>query len=53
LLEGIDIDAHLDPMAYIGRSVEQTERFIKEVVEPMRSRYKDELESLGSADRGV
>ncbi len=53
LLEGIDIDAHLDPMAYIGRSVEQTERFIKEVVDPMRSRYSDELASLGSADRGV
>lgn len=53
LLEGIDIDSHLDPMAYIGRSVEQTERFIKEVVEPMRERYSDELESLGSADRGV
>ena len=53
LLEGIDIDAHLDPMAYIGRSVEQTERFIKEVVEPMRERYKDELEALGDADRGV
>ena len=53
LLEGIDIDAHLDPMAYIGRSVEQTERFIKEVVEPMRQRHKDELESLGGADRGV
>ena len=53
LLEGIDIDAHLDPMAYIGRSVEQTERFIKKVVGPMRERYSDELESLGSADRGV
>lgn len=53
LLEGIDIDSHLDPMAYIGRSVEQTERFIKQVVEPMRSQYGDELESLGSADRGV
>ena len=53
LLEGIDIDAHLDPMAYIGRSVEQTERFIKEVVEPLRSRYGDELSALGDADRGV
>ncbi len=53
LLEGIDIDAHLDPMAYIGRSVEQTERFIKEVVEPLRSRYGDELGALGDADRGV
>jgi len=53
LLEGIDIDSHLDPMSYIGRSVEQTERFLKEVVEPMRERYSDELESIGSADRGV
>lgn len=53
LLEGVDIDAHLDPMAYVGRSVEQTERFIREVVEPLRERYRDELESLGSADRGV
>mgnify|MGYP003109502343 CR=1 FL=1 len=53
LLEGVDIDAHLDPMQYVGRSVEQTERFIKEVVEPLRERYGDQLEALGSADRGV
>ena len=53
LLEGVDIDAHLDPMQYVGRSVEQTERFIREVVEPLRERYGDQLEALGSADRGV
>lgn len=53
LLKGIDIDSHLDPMAYIGRSVEQTERFIKEVIDPMREQYKDDLAALGSADRGV
>jgi adenylosuccinate lyase len=53
LLEGVDIDAHLDPMQYVGRSVEQTERFIKDVVEPLRERYRDQLDSLGSADRGV
>lgn len=53
LLEGVDIDAHLDPMQYVGRSVEQTERFIKEVVEPLRERYADQLDALGSADRGV
>ncbi|MDX2130756.1 MAG: adenylosuccinate lyase [Planctomycetota bacterium] len=39
-------DGVLDPMKYVGRSVEQTERFIREVVEPLRERYKDELESL-------
>ncbi len=26
----------LDPMQYVGRSVEQTERFIEEVIEPLR-----------------
>lgn len=46
-------DQLLDPMKYVGRSVEQTERFLKEVVEPLRERYGDELESLGSSDRGV
>lgn len=46
-------DQILNPMNFIGCSVEQTERFLKEVVEPLKSRYKDELDSLGSADRGV
>ncbi len=43
----------LDPMNYIGRSVEQTERFIAEVIEPLRERYADELDQLGGSDRGV
>ncbi|NRA58535.1 MAG: adenylosuccinate lyase [Phycisphaerales bacterium] len=42
-----------DQMKYGGRSVEQTERFLKEVVEPLRERYGSELESLGASDRGV
>ncbi|RNC82682.1 MAG: adenylosuccinate lyase [Phycisphaera sp.] len=46
-------DQLLDPMKYVGRSVEQTERFLKEVVEPLRERYGDELDNLGSSDRGV
>lgn len=46
-------DQLLDPMKYIGRSVEQTERFLREVVEPLRERYGEELEKLGSSDRGV
>ena len=46
-------DQLLDPMKYVGRSVEQTERFLKEVVEPLRERYADELASLGGSDRGV
>ncbi len=43
----------LDPMQYVGRSVEQTERFIREVVEPLRERYGEELEGLEASDRGV
>jgi adenylosuccinate lyase len=46
-------DNLMDPMQYVGRSVEQTERFVREVVEPLRERYKDELAALGSSDRGV
>ncbi len=43
----------LDPMKYIGRAVEQTERFLKEVIEPMREQYGDDLDDLASSDRGV
>ncbi|MFO0856687.1 MAG: adenylosuccinate lyase [Phycisphaerales bacterium] len=46
LREELDWDNLLDPMKYIGRSIEQTERFIKEVVEPLREQYKDELAKL-------
>ncbi len=46
-------DQLLDPMKYVGRAVEQTERFIAEVIEPLREHYGDELSELGSSDRGV
>lgn len=46
-------DQLLDPMKYIGRSVEQTERFLRNVVEPLRERYGEELGKLGTSDRGV
>ncbi|NUQ68790.1 MAG: adenylosuccinate lyase [Phycisphaerales bacterium] len=42
----LDWDNLMDPMKYIGRSVEQTERFIKDVVEPLREQYKDQLAAL-------
>jgi adenylosuccinate lyase len=45
----LDWDAVLDPMNYIGRSVEQTERFIKEVVEPLREQYADAIAKLGDS----
>ena len=46
-------DDLLDPMKYVGRSVEQTERFVAEVVEPLRERYKDELDGAGSTEPRV
>ncbi|MEO1008148.1 MAG: lyase family protein [Planctomycetota bacterium] len=46
-------DELLDPMKYVGRSVEQTERFLRDVIEPLRERYGDGLASLGGSDRGV
>ncbi len=42
-------DGLMDPMKYVGRSVEQTERFIKEVVEPLRELYGAEIEKLGKS----
>ena len=35
----------LDPMKYVGRAVEQTKRFIKEVVDPLREEGEDEQET--------
>ncbi|MGH7131639.1 MAG: adenylosuccinate lyase [Phycisphaerales bacterium] len=39
----------MDPMQYVGRSVEQTERFIKEVVEPLRQQYGEAITKLESS----
>ncbi len=36
----------LDPMRYVGRSVEQVERFATEVVEPLRQKYAAEIARL-------
>jgi adenylosuccinate lyase len=42
----LDWEGVMDPMKYIGRSVEQTERFIKDVVEPLREQYGDAIKAL-------
>ncbi|MEM9083969.1 MAG: lyase family protein, partial [Planctomycetota bacterium] len=36
LLKDVDIDAELEPKRHIGLAVEQTERFLREVIEPLR-----------------
>ncbi len=45
----IDWDGLMDPMKYVGRSVEQTERFIREVVEPLREQYGEAIANLGES----
>jgi adenylosuccinate lyase len=46
-------DDLLDPMKYVGRSVEQTERFVAEVIEPLRERYADQLAGAGDTEPRV
>ena len=36
---GIDLGAVIDPSRYVGRAPRQVERFVREVVDPIRSRY--------------
>jgi adenylosuccinate lyase len=44
----LDWDGVLDPMKYIGRSVEQTERFVLDVIEPLRAEYAEALAALSA-----
>ena len=43
MFEGVDLEAVLDPMAFVGRAPEQVDQFIAEVVDPIRERYRDTL----------
>ncbi|MCC6229388.1 MAG: adenylosuccinate lyase [Phycisphaerales bacterium] len=49
LRDELNWDGLLDPMKYVGRSVEQTERFIKEVVDPLREQYANAIAKLGDS----
>lgn len=37
----IDVDAAVDPRRFIGRAVQQVDRFLVEIVEPIRQRYPE------------
>ena len=39
----IDFDKILDPDAYIGRAARQVDEFIRGIVEPIRKKYRKEL----------
>lgn len=36
---GLDIDGLVDPLAFVGRSPEQVDDFLREVIQPIRQRY--------------
>jgi adenylosuccinate lyase len=40
---GIDMNAALEPSAFVGRSPEQVDEFIAEQIDPVRGRYEDVL----------
>jgi adenylosuccinate lyase len=44
----LDLEAVLDPRGLIGRSAEQVDEFIAEVVAPVRSQYREELSRYGA-----
>ena len=39
----VDLSGALDPHRFIGRAPEQVDRFVEDVVEPIRQRYDDDL----------
>ena len=43
MFQNVDLDEVLDPMAYVGRAPEQVDRFIAEIVDPIRKRHAGSL----------
>jgi adenylosuccinate lyase len=44
---GVDLAAVLQPSQFVGRAPQQVDEFIAEVVEPIRAKYADSLDSEG------
>ncbi|MBL9030410.1 MAG: adenylosuccinate lyase [Phycisphaerae bacterium] len=53
LLQGVDVEASLDPSAYVGRAADQVERFIAEVVVSVRKAYSTSYTMLPSSEPKV
>jgi len=51
MFKGIDWDSVLDPRTYVGRAPEQVDRFIEQVVQPIRERYANSLDETATALR--
>ncbi|MCC6661928.1 MAG: adenylosuccinate lyase [Phycisphaerales bacterium] len=53
MMSGVDLTRVLDPSAYVGRAAEQVDKFITEIVTPLRERYGERIEALPTSDPGV
>jgi adenylosuccinate lyase len=53
LMAGVDLDRVLDPAAYVGRAAEQVDRFIAEIVQPLRDRFGPRIDALPESDPGI
>jgi adenylosuccinate lyase len=40
---GVNLDSALDPRQYVGRAPEQVDEFLRDVIAPVRERYRDQL----------
>ncbi|MDR3232432.1 MAG: adenylosuccinate lyase [Planctomycetaceae bacterium] len=47
----VDIDAEMNPAAFVGRSPEQVDEFIAEQINPVRRRYEDILTAVNAEVR--
>ncbi len=43
MFHSVDLNAVMDPAAYVGRAPEQVDQFMAVVVEPIRNRYREHL----------
>jgi adenylosuccinate lyase len=41
---GADVSKSLNPMLYVGRSVQQVDEFVKHTIDPIRQRYTGKLQ---------
>jgi adenylosuccinate lyase len=53
LLAGVDFAGELDPVRYIGLATQQVDRFVVEVVEPVRKRYAARWKTIGTSAPAV
>ena len=47
----VDLSAALDPQRYIGRAPEQVDDFLRDIIEPIHRRYRDDLDQPVEAVR--